>query len=165
MNQIKEQFVQLALKIKRHSILAIAEMDNIYPVGLNINLSEFFLLHNVAKTASENTFSLLDFKNNNCLSKSGVSKMLGTLEEKGYLVRNLDKNDRRKLVVTVTEKGCKAIELLDSIVDDYLTEYINSVGEEYLTHLFEIINNLEKVNEKVIEKMKNKYFKTNQIGE
>ena len=69
MDNIKEQLVQLALKIKRRGIFAIAEMDNIYPVGLNISLSEFFLLHNIAKTESDHNFSLLDIQNNNYLSK------------------------------------------------------------------------------------------------
>ena len=165
MDQIKEQLVQLTLKIKRHSILAIAEMDSIYPVGLNINLSEFFLLHNIAKSESENNFNLLDIQNNTYLSKSGVSKMLAALEEKGYLIRELDKNNRRKIVITITEKGCKAIEHLDCIVDDYLTEYIKAVGEDYLKQLFTILNRLEEVNENVIEKMKRKYFKTNQVKE
>ncbi|MDR2700619.1 MAG: winged helix DNA-binding protein [Nitrososphaerota archaeon] len=165
MDQIKKQLVQLALKMRRHGILAIAEMDNIYPVGLNISLSEFFLLHNIAMTDSERNFSLIDIQNNNYLSKSGVSKMLGTLEEKGYLVRELDKNNRRKIVITLTDKGCKAIEHLDRIVDDYLTEYINSVGEDYLKQLFTMLSHLEDVNEPVIKKMKHKHFKINHAKE
>jgi DNA-binding MarR family transcriptional regulator len=165
MDQIKEQLVQRTLKIKRHGILAIAEMDNIYPVGLNISLSEFFLLHNIAKTNPEHNFSLLDIQNNTYLSKSGVSKMLSTLEEKEYLVRELDKNNRRKIVITITEKGYKAIKHLDSIIDEYLTEYINSVGEDYLKQLFTMFNHIDEVNEKIIEKMRHKYFKINHAKE
>jgi DNA-binding MarR family transcriptional regulator len=165
MEQLKQQLVQLTLKIRRHGILAIAEMDNIYPVGLNINLSEFFLLHNIAKADSEHNFSLLDIQNNTYLSKSGVSKILSTLEEKEYLIRELDKNNRRKIVITITEKGYKALNHLDSIIDEYLTEYINSVGENYLHQLFALLNHIEEANEKVIKKMKLKYFKINDAQE
>jgi DNA-binding MarR family transcriptional regulator len=165
MDQIKQQLVQLTLKIKRHGIFAINEMAHLSPVGLNISLSEFFLLHNIAKTIPKHNFSLLDIQNNHCLSKSGVSKMLGTLEEKGYLIREIDKNNRRKITLTLTEQGCKAVKHFDVIIDDYLTEYINSVGEDYLKQLFTIINHLEKANEKVIENMKHKYFKTNRAKE
>jgi DNA-binding MarR family transcriptional regulator len=165
MDQIKKQLVQLTLKIKRCGILAINDMDNISPIGLSINLSEFFLLHDVAKTASEHNFSLLDIQNNHYLSKSGISKMLGTLEEKGYLIRELDKNNRRKITITLTEKGRQAVQYFDKIIDDYLTEYINSVGEDYLKQLFVILNHIDEVNEKVIENMRHKYFKINHTNE
>jgi DNA-binding MarR family transcriptional regulator len=161
MEQIKKQLIQRTLKIKRHGILAIAEMDNIYPIGLNISMSEFFLLQNIAKTNSEHNISLLDIQNNTYLSKSGVSKMLSTLEEKEYLTRELDKNNRRKIIITITKKGYKAIKHLDSIIDEYLTEYINSVGEDHLKQLFTILNHIEEANEKIIKKMKHKYFKIN----
>jgi DNA-binding MarR family transcriptional regulator len=129
--------------------------------GIDINLPEFLLLKRISKTDSEDNSCLLNIQNSQHISKSGVSKMLGTLEKKGYIIRETDKNNRRKIIITLTTKGYKAIEHLDNIINDYLTEYINAVGEDYLKQFFEIINHLYQVNENVMEKMLYKYFEAN----
>lgn len=157
--------MQLTLKLRHTSMLAMAEMNAVCPIGVNITLSEFLLLKNVTNTTSEQNFNLLDIQNSQFISKSGVSKMLSSLEKKGYLVRETDKNNRRKIIVTLTPKGYKTIKHFDSIIDDYLTEYINAVGEDYLKQFFEMANNLFQVNKIVKEKMEAKYFKKKQVKE
>jgi DNA-binding MarR family transcriptional regulator len=110
-------------------------------------------------------FSLSDITNSQFISKSGVSKMLSALEKKGYLVREPDKNNRRKIIVTLTTTGYKAIEHFDKIMDDYLTEFINVAGEDFLKQMFTLIDRMHQVRETVQEKMKSKYFETNQTKE
>lgn len=39
------------------------------------------------------------------MSKPAVSQLLGSLERKGYIERNVDREDRRKVTVALTEKG------------------------------------------------------------
>jgi DNA-binding MarR family transcriptional regulator len=163
MDQIKEQLVQRSLKLRHRSIITIAEMDMVTQIEAGISLPEFFLLKSTTKTDSESSFNFSTIQNSQCISKSGVSKMLTSLEQKGYLVRERDKNTRRKIVVTLTPTGRKIIEYFDSIIDDYLTEYINAAGKDYLEQFFEIIDHLFQVNERVKEKMRYKHFKTNQI--
>lgn len=165
-DQIKEQLVQRALQLRHRSIVVIAEMDTVTQMELGISIPEFLLLKSTTKTGSENNFNFLDIQNSQCISKSGVSKMLNSLEQKGYLVRERDKNIRRKIVVTLTPTGRKVIEYFDSVLDDYLTEYINAAGKDYLEQFFVNVDHLFQVNESVKEKMRYKYFKTNQnIGE
>jgi DNA-binding MarR family transcriptional regulator len=153
----------MAVNLRRRGIIAMAEMNDVQSVT-GISLYEFLLLKSITKIDSANNFSLLDIQNSQFISKSGVSKMIGTLEKKGYLVRETDKNNRRKIVVTLTATGCKALEHLDRIIDDYLTEYINAAGEDSLKQLFAIIDHFQQVNESVKEKMKHKYFKTTPEG-
>ncbi|MDR2720645.1 MAG: winged helix DNA-binding protein [Nitrososphaerota archaeon] len=164
MDQTKERLMQMAVNLRRRGIIAMAEMNNIPPVA-GISLYEFLLLKSVAQTDSANNFSLLTVQTTQLISKSGVSKMLSTLEKKGHLIRQTDKKNRRKIVVTLTPTGFEAIKYFDRIIDDYLTEYINAVGEDSLNQLFTIIDHLQQVSESVKEKMKCKYFKTNQKQE
>ncbi len=39
---------------------------------------------------------------------SGMSKMIDVLEKKGYVERKIDPDDRRRVIVTITEAGRKA---------------------------------------------------------
>ena len=165
MDQTKEQLIQLAVNLRRRGIIAMTELNDVCPTVLGINIYEFLLLKSITTTASENSFSLLDVQNSQFISKSGVSKMLSILEKKGYLVRETDKNNRRKIIVTLTATGYKAIEHFDKIIDDYLTECINAVGDDSLQQLFALIDRLQQVNENIKEKMRDKYFKTNQTQE
>jgi len=143
----------------------MTEMNDVHIAGLDINLTEFLLLKNVASSDLEHHFNLSDITNSQFISKSGVSKMLSALEKKGYLVRETDKNNRRKIVVTLTTTGYKAIEHFDKIMDDYLTEFINVAGEDFLKQIFTLIDRLQQLRETVQEKMKSKYFETNQTKE
>ena len=165
MDQIKEQLTQLTLKLRHNSIMAITDMTAVCPINTDITLPEFLLLKNIPKNTSEHNFNSLAVQNSQFISKSCVSKMLSSLEKKGYLVRETDKNNRRKIIVTLTEKGYKAIKYFDNIIDDCLTEYINAVGEDYLKQFFEMANHLFQVNQIVKEKIETKYFKTNQVTE
>ncbi|MCL1978331.1 MAG: MarR family transcriptional regulator [Candidatus Bathyarchaeota archaeon] len=165
MDQTKEQLMQLAVNLRRRGIIAMTEMNDTIQTLVGVSLYEFLLLRSVAKTDSESNFSLLDIQSSQFISKSGVSKMLSTLEKKGYLVRETDKNNRRKIIVTLTTTGYKAIEHFDKIIDDYLTEYINVAGEDSLKQLFAIIDQLYQVSKNITEKMRDKYFKTNQVKE
>jgi DNA-binding MarR family transcriptional regulator len=59
-----------------------------------------------------------------CISKSAVSQSLGVLEKKGLINREMDKDDRRKILVTLTGQGetvlhqaeKQAYQMFDSIV-------------------------------------------------
>lgn len=165
MDQVKEQIMRLSVNLRRRSLIAMAEMNDARVVGLGINLTEFLLLKSVASSDLEHHFSLSDITNSQFISKSGVSKMLSALEKKGYLVREPDKNNRRKIIVTLTTTGYKAIEHFDKIMDDYLTEFINVAGEDFLKQMFTLIDRMHQVRETVQEKMKSKYFETNQTKE
>jgi DNA-binding MarR family transcriptional regulator len=163
--QTKEQLLQLSANLRRRNIIAMAEMNDTPVAGLDINLTEFFLLKSVASSDLEHHFSLSDVTNRQFISKSGVSKMLSALEKKGYLVRETDKNNRRKIIVTLTVTGHKAIEHFDKIMDYYLTEFVNVAGEDFLKQMFTLIDRLQQVSKTVQEKMKNKYFETKQTKE
>ena len=157
MDPRQEQLGQLIFKIRNFGAIATARMDT-RPAGLDINMAEFFLMKRVAEMDPENKFSLFDVQSCLCISKAGVSKMLGALEKKGYLVRDIDRSNRRNIIITLTARGCEVIKRLEGIVDDYLTEYASSLGEDDLKQLILIIDRLEKASEDVREKLRYKYF-------
>lgn len=46
-----------------------------------------------------------DIQSNLYITKPAVSQMLNTLEKKGYVIREIDKSDRRKIAVALTSEG------------------------------------------------------------
>jgi len=155
MEKTKEQLVQLFFRIRSFSITATARLET-YAAGCNtagmdINLSEFFLMQKVASLDPDNRFCLQDIQESLSISKSGISKMLATLEKKGHLIRETDRNNRRNLIVSLTEKGRLAVERLEDPVDTRMSEYIALIGEDDLKLLFSIIDRMEEVNNQMIE--------------
>ena len=51
--------------------------------------------------------------------KSNVARQLGSLEEKGFVVRKTDPNDKRNLLVYPTEKAKAALKEIDRITEEW----------------------------------------------
>lgn len=73
---------------------------------------------------SEIELSQEDFCNIFCQSKGTVAKTLRKLEDKGYIERIINKDNRRKYILKLTKKGEEVIPVLKRKVD----YWHNSVG-------------------------------------
>jgi len=152
---MKEQLVQLLFKIRNLGAFATSRMDAC-PVGVDINMTEFLFMQQVANRDTRRGFSLQDMQNNFGISKSGASKMLSALEKKGCLLRDTDKKDRRNLVVTLTEAGLLAVTQLKDYVDLAISEYIRRLGETELLQAIALITRLEKESNAVRDAVRTK---------
>ncbi len=63
------------------------------------------------------------------LSSGRVAIALNMLEEKGLVVREKEKEDKRKVKVRVTEKGKKLAEETKTMLLDQLTSVLKGLGE------------------------------------
>ena len=73
---------------------------------------------------SERELSQEDFCNIFCQSKGTVAKTLRKLEDKGYIERIINKDNRRKYILKLTKKGDELIPVLKREVD----HWHNAVG-------------------------------------
>ncbi len=74
------------------------------------------------------------------ISSARVAAALNRLEDKGLILRSIDSEDRRRFIVTLTEKGVaeteknaevmknRVIELLKELGDDDASEYVRLMG-------------------------------------
>lgn len=76
-------------------------------------------------------------------TKSGASKIIDRIEDKGYVVRKVSKEDGRVCCVTVTEKGS---EVMNNIVTKY-SVYVENMLKELDA---EAVNNIKQVLEKLV---------------
>ena len=68
------------------------------------------------------------------LSKQAAGLLVDTLVTRGYLERAIDKDDRRKLTVTLTERGRAAAATQAAAREKVDAELLASVGQEHLRH-------------------------------
>jgi len=79
------------------------------------------------------------------ISKSAVSQMLGVMERKGYIKRETDTADRRKMIVRLTPEGKAIAEEMKGYADSAFSEMISRFGESNTEQFISLINKLADV--------------------
>ena len=76
------------------------------------------------------------------LGKTTLTSMLDRLEQSGYVVRKLDKNDKRKTIIALSEKS-KAIESRHETVSKEMTElFYEGLSEEQIDEFENILRHV-----------------------
>ncbi|HEV2269787.1 MAG TPA: MarR family transcriptional regulator [Steroidobacteraceae bacterium] len=68
------------------------------------------------------------------ISKQAAGQLVDTLVNRGYLARNVDEQDRRRLVVTLTDRGRAAAATQAVARERVDAELLAKVGSEYVKH-------------------------------
>jgi DNA-binding MarR family transcriptional regulator len=68
------------------------------------------------------------------VSKQAGGQLVDTLVTRGYLDRAVDPADRRRLTVSLTERGMAAADVVRSVVRRISDELDERVGPEYVAH-------------------------------
>ncbi len=85
------------------------------------------------------------------IDKGTVARALRKLEDKNYLFREVDSENRRRYLIYLTEKGKRTVPKITNIEQEWENSICSRFSEEEYNRLFEIlkilaINSLEKVN-------------------
>jgi DNA-binding MarR family transcriptional regulator len=73
-----------------------------------------------------------------CISRAAVSQMLGVMEQKGYITRNINKANRRKQSLSLTEKGSAVIEEQEHQFMKLLAKIVDRFGEKEMKQLIKL---------------------------
>lgn len=68
------------------------------------------------------------------VSKQAAGQLVDTLVTRGYLARAADPDDRRRLTITLTERGLAAAEVIRHAVERVDASVLGLVGPEYVAH-------------------------------
>lgn len=104
----------------------------------------FYLDHNLSE---ENTLGIkvsLITKDLD-IPKPTTSKVLNSLEERGYILRKIDRSDRRVTYISVTEEGYAYIKKIRDIRDQYVIDLMSKLGEHDAKELIRIIDKLYRI--------------------
>ena len=89
-----------------------------------------FVISGIARTGAP----LADVVKGLGSSKQAVGQLVDTLVARGYLDRAVDPDDRRRLTVTLTDRGLAAAQAIRSAVDDVDDVLLADVGAERIAH-------------------------------
>jgi DNA-binding MarR family transcriptional regulator len=68
------------------------------------------------------------------VSKQAAGQLVDTLVTRGYLDRSPDPDDRRRLTVTLTERGHAAATVIRSVIERVDADLAGRVGAEHVSH-------------------------------
>jgi DNA-binding MarR family transcriptional regulator len=122
---LKKELMSCIFRFKSIGINTLRRLDG---QKINVSLVEIALMKGIA----ENTFESDGEKIQKALyiKKAAVSQMLGVLEQKGYILRDINPENRRKLVLTLTKKGEKILADTEKAVDAFASKIITEFGEK-----------------------------------
>lgn len=75
--------------------------------------------------------------------------MLGSLEKKGFINRDIDKGNRRNLIVTLTPEGRRNLEHQYSEFSDRLEKIISRLGEDDVRQMVTIVNRMIEITNEI----------------
>lgn len=78
------------------------------------------------------------------ITKSGVSKVIDRLEEKNYAIRVQSSKDGRVCCVKPSEKGLNTVEKTTDRYSEYLLEVLDSVEQDSLANIRDVLELLYK---------------------
>lgn len=79
------------------------------------------------------------------ITKPAVSQMLNALEEKGYIYREINKDDRRIVFIKLTEAGHKKVLGIHKHATGQIKTALEMMGEEDSRKLVELITKLKTI--------------------
>ena len=134
----REETVDYNIKAAWH---AIARMYNQEAVKYDITTSIGFVLLNIHEdgTPATKIAPLLG------LESRSLTRMLKTMEEKGFICRKPDANDKRLVRIFLTEKGKEKKEISRKTVRSFNKAVQEQIPKEDLESFFKTINHINQI--------------------
>jgi DNA-binding MarR family transcriptional regulator len=86
------------------------------------------------------------------VSKAAVSQMLGSLEKRGYIRREIDRDNRRKIIITLTEQGETAVDDAEKKMDILMSRIITQFGEKDTRNFTRLLDRFAEVVDEAVNK-------------
>lgn len=79
------------------------------------------------------------------MTTSRIAAVLGSLQKKGLILRKPDEQDRRRVLVTLTDSGRMLCRKREQRVIDYMTGFLRSLGEEDAAHFVRLMKRAQEI--------------------
>jgi DNA-binding MarR family transcriptional regulator len=121
--------------------------DNILEVLSRAYKGEVFVL----KYLSSRTSTALPTEISEALhsSTARISTLLGVLEKKGLIVREIDPGNRRNILVTLTDKGREQASLREQEMRSHMARVLGELGEADTRELIRLFARVSEISKKV----------------
>jgi DNA-binding MarR family transcriptional regulator len=96
---------------------------------LGISMAQLHILYTLQRTGEMTMSHLADILN---VSLSNATGLIDRIEERGFVERSRVAEDRRVVLIRVTESGSRALEEIDSLNEDMLRSVLGTLGRGQL---------------------------------
>lgn len=142
-NELRESLMRSMFQFRK--ILSLAHMDN------DMHMSELAVMNKLFKNETGCDLNMTELHHGMFITKPAVSQILGALERKGYIRRDIDRDDRRRIRIKLTEDGETAVEAKRRHTDDLMQQVIAQFGEEDMREMIRLLDRLTDSMEKVMQ--------------
>jgi DNA-binding MarR family transcriptional regulator len=141
---LKEQLIRSMFRFRKVVGVAFRPRED-------ISMCEIALMKGIEDKSlhSGNQDISLNFQNSLHITKPAISQMYNTLEKKGYITREIDTSDRRKIIASLTPEGREILKGMTKSANSMLDEVITRLGEEDTKQLIELFNRLADISEDI----------------
>ena len=146
-DSLKDHLIQSVFRFRRANLsMRYKDMD----------LATYALMRALDRNqpGSSDNIYLSEISERLCLSKAALSHMANHMEEKGYLTREINKSNRRKLTITLTAAGHEAIKEAAKEFDLSFTKILNALGDEDAAETIRLFNRFAEIAETLATKEK-----------
>lgn len=133
---------KIFIQIKRIKLASFTDMEN-------LTHNQKLVLYLLHENSVNGSVLLTEIREKLKLAPSTVTPIITSLEEAGYIKRNIDKNDRRNIYIEITTKGKEYTNMVHSQVTKNINEYMEFMG-------YKDTNDLIRLMEKTINYFENK---------
>lgn len=130
------------------------KLGSALPEACGFQLAEMSVMQRVATGYEEEgcCLNVAEIQQTLSISKSGVSQTLSVLERKGYIVRQIDKQDRRRIAVVATPQGRQELQQAIGAYDRMLEQLAEEYGEADMRALTALLARLAEAYDRVQKK-------------
>lgn len=121
---------------------------DISKLNLNINKTQTNILMSVEKNCDK-SMSAISLMTG--LDKSSFTRSVDSLVKNGFLEKKSPENDRRKIKLSLTNKGKKAAKLIRNNLDAYSDSLLAGFSEKEKTEFFQSLKILSKYIDRMLE--------------
>lgn len=140
---LKEQYMRAIIRFRKVGI--------ILPYRSDLNITELVVMRGLEGNCpySDNNISISEFQSELHITKSAISQMMNSLEKKGFIERKIDTEDRRKIVVTLTQAGKDILKETKESANHNLNEIISNLGDENTKQFIGLLNQVSDISEEL----------------
>ena len=120
----------------------------------NMSKADFIVMNVIMKKGKEDKMTISELAAIARMLPSAISRTLKGLEEKGYVERTINKQDRRNTYVELTEEGKKQTREVRQVMRDFGKTVMAKLDEHEVNELILYLNNIYSIAEKELEARK-----------
>lgn len=131
---LRSQFFSAMMRVKKMGSAFSSECD--------APMNELAILQKISCECCGMNLNVQEIQDTLLITKPAISYILNTLEKKGFITREIDPRDRRKISITATAEGKAFAQQSCQKRDELWDQLLDRFGEDNMRQLVELLSAL-----------------------